>query len=397
MKKGFVFLIVLVWFQAGWSQSTFTIYSFDTTPEMDEAVTFSTEIWGEYLNSDIPIKMNVYYQNFLLPTILGVTIPNFVADFEGAPVAETNYVTSLANSISSDDNNIDQVDMDIHINSAANYYFGTDGNCPADQYDFVSVFLHEMCHGLGIVSVSLMEQNVGSFGMIEPYDLLPLITSFPFEAGDLQGYPSILDRYIVNGEGLSLTDPDEFDNPSVYLGYEFTGNDLWFTGDLAVAANDGDYPKIYAPTSWEDGSSMHHLNNSSFPLSSGNSMMTPFIGQGNVEQDPGPILLGMLEDIGWSVNGPVSVAEAEISRPTLKIYPNPSNGRCIVSIPSFWNEAEVAFSLYDTSGRCVFNELHTPVADRFEVEIPATVNRGFYSYHVSTKNYAGSGLLGVDR
>lgn len=31
-------------------------------------------------------------------------------------------------------------------------YFGTDGNTPANQYDFVTVFMHELTHGLGFTS-----------------------------------------------------------------------------------------------------------------------------------------------------------------------------------------------------------------------------------------------------
>lgn len=34
-------------------------------------------------------------------------------------------------------------------------YFGTDGNPPSNQFDFVTVFMHELTHGLGFTSLLL--------------------------------------------------------------------------------------------------------------------------------------------------------------------------------------------------------------------------------------------------
>jgi hypothetical protein len=42
-------------------------------------------------------------------------------------------------------------DIDMSVDpDAVNYYFGTDGNVPFNQFDFVSVALHELGHGWGI-------------------------------------------------------------------------------------------------------------------------------------------------------------------------------------------------------------------------------------------------------
>ena len=41
--------------------------------------------------------------------------------------------------------------MYIAFSSTASYYFGTDGNCPADKYDFVQLVMHEIGHGIGFI------------------------------------------------------------------------------------------------------------------------------------------------------------------------------------------------------------------------------------------------------
>ena len=42
-------------------------------------------------------------------------------------------------------------------NAAVGWYFGTDGNTPPSQQDFVSVVLHEIGHGLGFTSSATLD------------------------------------------------------------------------------------------------------------------------------------------------------------------------------------------------------------------------------------------------
>ena len=73
-------------------------------------------------------------------------------------------------------------------------------------------------------------------------------------------------------------------------------NDLWFEGPATSPR-----AKLYAPSTWEPGSSYSHLDEKKYPRGSLNSMMTPIgdFGEGNA--DAGPLVLQIFEDMGWGL------------------------------------------------------------------------------------------------
>lgn len=58
---------------------------------------------------------------------------------------------------------------------------------------------------------------------------------------------------------------------------------------------------MYVPFPYEPGRSYSHLDEDTYPAGSGNSLMTPFIANGEAVHDPGPIVQGMMQDMGWTV------------------------------------------------------------------------------------------------
>ena len=60
-------------------------------------------------------------------------------------------VGALADAIAGRDTYAGRVDLTASFNSndKVNWYYGTDGNTPSGQFDFVTVVLHELGHGLG--------------------------------------------------------------------------------------------------------------------------------------------------------------------------------------------------------------------------------------------------------
>jgi hypothetical protein len=58
--------------------------------------------------------------------------------------------------------------------------------------------------------------------------------------------------------------------------------------------------KIYAPATWAPGSSYSHLDYSTF-YGTSNSLMTYRLTDGDSFHNPGPVTLGIFEDIGWGV------------------------------------------------------------------------------------------------
>jgi hypothetical protein len=61
-------------------------------------------------------------------------------------------------------------------------------------------------------------------------------------------------------------------------------------------------PRMYAPLSWDQGSSYSHLDENTYPNGDPNSLMTPGINNGEAVHDPGPIARGMFTDMGWTTS-----------------------------------------------------------------------------------------------
>jgi hypothetical protein len=168
------------------------------------------------------------------------------------------------------------------------WYFGVDGETPAGQYDFVSVVLHELGHGLGFSGSATVDGNLGSWGLGS-------------------GFPFIYDVFVENGAGEQLIDTTIFPNPSEELADQLQGGDLYFAGPAATMANDGEPPELYAPDPWLQGSSYSHLDEDAFPAGDPNSLMTPALDTAEAIHNPGAITRGIFTDQGWTIEPPTAI------------------------------------------------------------------------------------------
>ena len=175
--------------------------------------------------------------------------------------------------------------------SLPNWYFGTDANPDFSEIDFVTVVLHELGHGLGFASTFDLDGMEGSFG----FDFGPNFGGI---------VPTIWDKFVENSSGTSLLDTGVFANPSTELGMALTSGDLVYDGPLARTANGGSAPPLYAPDPFEDGSSISHLDEDTFPLGNANALMTPTVFNSEANHAPGPVTLGLFQDIGWLLAPP---------------------------------------------------------------------------------------------
>lgn len=316
-------LIVLIGaFSNAFAQrATFSFTSVGTNAQIDSAVEYVAFLWSEHLSSSEPIKVNLYYGNMTSSGPLGICMPNGEENFAGAPMTDVLYPSCLANKITSSELNSGESDMDVYINSYHNWYFGLDGNPSSSEYDFVSVLLHEVGHGLGLLSLAKVDTGYGSIGRYQGDEFFPLSSSFPLPI--MVGYPAVFDTYIKNDLGQFITDTSVFGNPSIHLKDEFTGGQLYFSGPKAVLANGGDV-RLHAPSAFALGTSVTHLN-VSFNTSP-DGMMAPFINRGQTKQEIGPITQGILEDIGWTLLPPTGVTETQPEPDAFEIFPNPSTG-----------------------------------------------------------------------
>ncbi len=242
----------------------------------------------------------------------GVLAQSTITNYVGGSVIDAQnplsyYPIALAEKIAGKSLNEDiQGDITLAVNSSINWYLGTDGQTPVSKYDLVTVSLHEMCHGLGFFDSFSSDGTFGSYG----------IGSLPF----------IYDTFVENFAGDRLTDTLKFPNSSSSLQAQLTGNQIYFNGPLLknyTSANPSGYSvfraKLYAPATWDPGSSISHLNETS--VLPADALMTPFIDLGEAIHDPGKYTFSILGDVGWIntriIHTPSGDTESHISQVTL--------------------------------------------------------------------------------
>ncbi|MCS6917112.1 MAG: hypothetical protein NZM08_05485 [Chitinophagales bacterium] len=301
------------------AQASFQITYTGFTATQQAAFDLAAQRWAAILQSAVPIKVNA----LLVPLPsgpLGICFPNGRKEFAAAPFSGTWYPTALANALSGEELNAGEYDMDIYFNSTQSWFWDTAGTVPSHQYDFVSVAMHEIGHGLGFVSLAKVSNGEGSLGLLSPDDFAPLTTSFPWP--DLDSLPSVYDRFLVDQNGIHLI---ELTNPSVFLGQQLTSNELYFAGPQATAANGNSAPRLYAPNTFSLGSSITHLNESTYPAGHPDELMTPFVSKGKKVHNIGPVTRAMLADLGWKLN-PLQGIQAELTNHRLAVFPTLTHG-----------------------------------------------------------------------
>ncbi len=266
----------------------------ESNEEAKAAFQFALDIWATEIVSSVPIR--VYVEHFFfLESGLAVAGPDyFVADFEGALEPATSYPAALANSLAGKILDPSQpYEFSVNFNLLDNFYYGLDGNTPFGQFDFATVALHEIGHGLGFTAES-------SFNIFEDTGLLL----------SRRNLPSIFSKFLVNSNNLRASDLAE---GSVELGSLFTSGDLCIDGHNAVAALAGTRPKVFAPNEYAFGASISHWDENIFPPGDSNSLMTPGTFGSESNMNIGDITRGLFKDMGWALNDsslfPISVSE----------------------------------------------------------------------------------------
>jgi hypothetical protein len=251
------------------------------TPQAQAAFQYAVDIWQSLLDSDVPITVDANFTTELPTGVLGAAGANsYFAGFPGAPRAQTFYPAALANRLTRTD--LDPAEADLTAVFNANYtdwYFGLDGRPPSDKFDFVTVVLHELAHGLGFAGSVRLRGGELAYGL------------------NALDWPIIYDRFTQNGAGQPILG---FPNRSAALAAQVTSNNLFFSAPATNAANGGGPAKLYAPNPWQQGSSYSHLDEATYPRSNPNALMSPAIGRGEAIHNPGPVALAMLADMGWS-------------------------------------------------------------------------------------------------
>ncbi len=252
------------------------------TPEAQKAFQYAVDIWSSILVSPVPIRIQA---NWVQQDrgVLGSAGPTEIrVGTDGVQKANGIYAIALAEKIARRQlNHPDSADIVASFNRNNNWYYGIDANPPTGQTDLVSVVLHEICHGLGFI---------GYFGAPDNGNVGQYLSS---------GFPGVYDHFIENGQGQRLVASTElFPDNSNELFRQLTGNNLFLNGPL-LRQSTGQRAKIYAPATFDRGSSIYHLDESTYPARNANSLMTPQLGNAEAIHSPGPLVLNIMSDMEW--------------------------------------------------------------------------------------------------
>lgn len=240
--------------------------------------------WGQCIVSEVPIKIHVAG---IARGPTGFAYPNVVRNRPGLPVKNAWYPTALASAIEGT-RVTDKADMAIYLSARTPWYFGKLEGLPAEKTDFVNVAIHEIAHGLGIATAAFIPTDgppLATIGFPNPYtDFF----DFPFSLHEQDGTPFVYDTFLHLADGQPISG---FPQRSVRLARALTNPTIHFRGKAASTANQG------LPVGVEPGSVSHipQAPRSIQPIMLANS------GRGKPLRTPDPILLGMMEDIGWTI------------------------------------------------------------------------------------------------
>ena len=259
------------------------------TTDAQNAFEFAADIWETLLTSPVTIVVDADFGP-LGENILGGAGPaTFRRNFTNAPQASTWYPIATANKLAGYDLEPGIPDIQATFSSSyANWDFGTDSITDPSKISFASVVLHELGHGLGFLGSMRIDNGSGD---TECRDI---------SGEGCYGYfgsPMIYDSFTENGAGTALL---SFPNNSTDLGDQLTSNDLFFDSPGGNYANGGSRVPIYAPSTWSQGSSYSHLDESY--NSTSHALMTYSIAYGETIHNPGTVTLCMFEEMGWTVS-----------------------------------------------------------------------------------------------
>lgn len=342
--------------------STWVVSYTGFTAPQQAAFQAAVDVWSHIVSSPVPIRVDASFSS-LPPGVLGSAGPTYSYYDSSIGDGISLYPAALASLLLGFDVDPSFSDITAQFSSvAANVYYGTDGNPPSGQIDFESVVLHELGHGLGFLGGMSYSSGVGT-----------------------KGNPRyVYDLSTVDGSGRSLQLNAAYPNSSTALGSALTGGGLYWGGAQAAALNGGTAPKLYAPASWQPGSSYSHLDESTYPPGSINSLMTPQISSQEVIRTPGPIVVGVFRDMGWTAALPMAVPAA----PTAVTAWPLDGGAHLTWTPALDNGAPIDHYTVTTAGGPI---VVTPDGSATSADVSGLTNGTTYSFTVTAHNSLGDG------
>ncbi|MBX2967798.1 MAG: zinc-dependent metalloprotease [Cyclobacteriaceae bacterium] len=244
---------------------------FGSVPQAEAAFQAAIDIWEGLISSPVPIRIIANWTTLQPGALGGALYTAAYANFDGAQKLNVFYPVALAEKITGKNLNGNNPDLFAQFSSSADWHFDPNSNPSPGQYDLVTVVLHEIGHGLGFAGTFNSNGSTGSVGLQSTE--VPIIYDVPIE--------NLSDQNLIR----------TFTSPSPTLHAQLTGQNLFFDSQTSTR------PKLYAPASFNQGSSISHLDELTFN-GTANALMTPEIAPQERIHDPG-VAWNMLKDLGW--------------------------------------------------------------------------------------------------
>jgi hypothetical protein len=243
--------------------------------------------WGSHLRSDINVRVGAEFNNLTCtPTgaVLGSAGPNTAhRDFANAPVPNTWYVQSVANSRANVDLAAGTDDIDAQFNSrlddgdpnclaGISWWYGIGSPAPAGTVDLYTTVLHELAHGNGFLSLHDSTTGAKFLGFDDAY--LRLI----FDEVTDEGWSAM-----TNAERLAS---QVRTGQLVWTGAQATAKVPGFNAGI----NNG-HLRLFAPNPFQPGSSVSHWDTALAP----NELQEPVLTATAEDY----VTYAQMQDVGW--------------------------------------------------------------------------------------------------
>ncbi len=347
------------------SSKYFVIKFIETPPSnVIEVINAAINIWSEVIRTRVPINISISYRS-LGASILGNAGPtSLYANFSNAPLSGVYYPVATAESLAGINLNGDESDINVNINSDySNFYIGL-GVPSSSQYDLLSILLHEIGHGLGIIGGIQLGSNANT----ATYSVKHVFDNSVCDANS----------------NFALKSP--YLNGSTSLYNLVTSSNLFFSGKT-TSYNLGENTRLYAPSNFSNGSSVYHVSPDRYKVGDINSFMVPALANGEINRSISPVIKSLLNDAGWNLG----VTPPVVRNKGINISEDTQTGVGIASISAVDNENQKmsykivsgnllnAYSITDTGVLFLSKSIINPLNTVLEIETS--------DFYLITKSY----------
>ncbi|MER5885475.1 hypothetical protein ABT160_16725 [Streptomyces sp. NPDC001941] len=267
--------------------------AFDLVPEAERTFEAAARQWADVLVSPVPVTVDVRALPLPGTPVLGGAQAGSWHSVPGRP-DDLLYPEALANALTGRQQDDLLPDVQAWFNPAAAWYLGADGHPGPGQSDFRSTVLHELGHGLGFAGLHVTG---------------PMRCGAP-DAGCQLGRTPFGDHLAVRLPDGAYRPLHTFPDGSPELARALTSDSLYWDGFWGRLAAGGQPVRMFAPPSFVEGSSASHTWMDLAPGAQALSawwsadepeLMRPVLRPGRYARTIGPVVRGVLRDIGWTL------------------------------------------------------------------------------------------------